>query len=79
MKTTDLYLERDKVFVLLDNAIAEVDYDSLEVGTPYYVVTQTMKYSIYKKMDTFDDDFVRLEQDKHKAEAILNELLREVR
>lgn len=71
MEPADLYLKHDKVFVLDENNIVEADYDAVKVGTVYYIITKTKNFSIYVKTETFDDDFVRLEKEKNKAEAYL--------
>lgn len=71
MEPADLYLKHDKVFVLDDNNIVEVDYDAIKVDTVYYIITKTKNFSIYVKTETFDDDFIRMEKDKSKAEAYL--------
>jgi hypothetical protein len=73
MDATDLYLKHHKVFAFEDDAvsIAEVDYDKLKLNTLYYVITKTHRYSIYKKTENFDDQFIKIENDIHKAEEFL--------
>lgn len=71
MEPADLYLKHDKVFVSEDNVIVEADYDSVKVGTTYFVITKTQSFSIYKKAEKFDDDFLKIEKDKNKAEEFL--------
>lgn len=75
MDATDLYLKHDKVFAYEDDAvsIAEVDYDKLKVNTFYYVITKTGRFSIYKKSENFDDEFIKLENDMNVAEEFLKE------
>ncbi|CAN5619367.1 hypothetical protein BH23BAC1_BH23BAC1_04390 [soil metagenome] len=73
MDATDLYLKHDKVFAFENNAvsISEIDYDKLKVDTYYYVITKTGRFSIYKKTENFDDEFIKLENDAEKAEEFL--------
>ncbi len=71
MEPADLYLKHDKVFVIENDVLVEADYDTVKVGTPYYVITKTRRFSIYLKNETFDDEFVKIENEKSKAEEFL--------
>lgn len=71
MEPEDLYLKHDKVFVLDGDFLVEADYDTVNVGMHYFIITRTKSYSIYIKTETFDDDFLKIEKDKSKAEEFL--------
>ncbi len=71
MEPADLYLEHNKVFILENNEFIETDYDSVKIGSAYFVTTKTKSYSIYIKTENFNDDFVKVEKDKSKVEDYL--------
>lgn len=65
MESTDLYLEHDKVYLIDQDSddAQQVDYDGIKVDTIYFVITKTKRYSIYKKSENFDDEFLKIEDD----------------
>lgn len=65
MESTDLYLEHDKVYLIDQDSddAKQVDYDGIKVDTIYFVITKTKRYSIYKKSENFDDEFLKIEED----------------
>jgi hypothetical protein len=65
----NMYAGREGVFVLKNASFLEVHYDSLPEGTVYVVQLLSGSFSIYRKTNLFDDEF--LQKAKTREEALL--------
>lgn len=73
MHNTDLDEEHGMVFAFLseNQNIGKKDYLSLKTGEIFFVANKAGGYTVYRKTENFDDDFLKIIQDKGEAEAFL--------
>ncbi len=77
MHNTDLDEEHKNVYTFVQekNKIMEIDYLSLQVGKIFFVRNKTGGYTLYKKTEDFNDDFLQLVPGWEEAEKFVKNSL----